>query len=215
MFDYLFRLLRLTKKMTMVSRDGQKHEVNWSTPWPRLNFIELIKRDSSLDITQYTQTRDLLKDIKAKKISFDGMEKMGLAGLVDNLYKKVCRPRIINPTIIYQYPKYLQPLARTSDRNADTVDQFQLVVNGWEIVKAYSELVDPIDQKQRFAEQRKAKKSGFNEVMEGDNDFILALEYGAPPISGWGLGIDRLVALLTGQDNLRDVVLFPLLRPGK
>ena len=87
------------------------------------------------------------------------------------------------------------------------------MVNGWEIIKAYSELVDSIDQKQRFDEQKAAKKSGEADVMEGDADFITALEHGAPPISGWGMGVDRLVALLTKQDNLRDVVLFPLLKP--
>ena len=138
---------------------------------------------------------------------------MSLAGLVDNLYKKVSRPKIINPTILYHYPKYLQPLARINDDDKNIVDQFQLVVNGWEIVKAYSELVDPIDQKERFKQQLKAKAGGEVEVMESDEEFITALEHGAPPISGWGMGLDRVIALLTSQANLRDVVLFPLLRP--
>jgi lysyl-tRNA synthetase class 2 len=93
------------------------------------------------------------------------------------------------------------------------VDQFQLVVNGWEIVKAYSELVDPQDQKVRFDEQISAKEKGEDEVMEGDDEYITAMEHGMPPISGWGMGIDRVVAILSGQSNLRDVVLFPLMRP--
>jgi lysyl-tRNA synthetase class 2 len=93
------------------------------------------------------------------------------------------------------------------------VDRFQLVVNGWEVVNAYSELVDPIDQAERFREQAAARAQGDTEAMEVDNDFVTCMEYGMPPISGWGMGIDRMVALLTNASTLRDVVLFPLLRP--
>lgn len=215
MFSFLFKELGLPKTMELIGRDGKKHKVNWQAPWPKVNFIELLKKDTGLDVMKYSDSKTLLKDIKAKKIAFEGMDKMSLVGLVDNLYKKVSRPKIINPTILYHYPKYLQPLARVNDQDSNIVDQFQLVVNGWEIVKAYSELVDPLDQKQRFDEQKTAKKAGEEEVMESDETFITALEHGAPPISGWGMGIDRLVTLLTGQDNLRDVVLFPLMRPEK
>lgn len=213
MIDYLFARLKIDKKMELIGRDEKKHQVDWSTPFKRVDFIKLIKKDTGLDIGQYNEAKKLLKDIKKAKIEFEGMADMSLAGLVDNLYKKVSRSKIINPTILYNYPKYLQPLARANDKNNDLVDQFQLVVNGWEVVKAYSELVDPLDQKARFDEQVKAKASGAEETMESDEEFIIALEHGAPPISGWGMGIDRMVALLTGQTNLRDVVLFPLLRP--
>lgn len=215
MIDYLFAKLRINKKMELTGRDEKKHQVDWSTPFKRVNFIELLKHDTKIDIRKYDSAKDLLKDIKKAKIEFEGMADMSLAGLVDNLYKKVSRPKIINPTILYHYPKYLQPLARINDDDKNIVDQFQLVVNGWEIVKAYSELVDPLDQKERFNEQLKAKVGGEVEVMESDEEFIIALEHGAPPISGWGLGIDRVIALLTGQTNLRDVVLFPLLRPAE
>lgn len=215
MFEFLFKELKLDKKMEILGRDGKKHKVDWSTPWKRQDFIKLLKKDTGLDVMKYSDAKTLLEDIKAKKISFEGMDKMSLAGLVDNLYKKVSRPKIINPTILYNYPKYLQPLARVNDDNDNLVDQFQLVVNGWELVKAYSELVDPIDQKERFDAQLKAKKSGEDEVMEGDDDYITAMEHGMPPISGWGMGIDRVVTLLTGQNNLRDVVLFPLMRRDK
>jgi lysyl-tRNA synthetase class 2 len=151
--------------------------------------------------------------IRAKGIEFEGMKEMGLTTLIDNLYKKVSRPKIIQPTILVNYPKILQPLARVSDAAANMVDQFQLVVNGWEIVKAYSELVDPIDQRERFVEQSSARENGDEEAMEVDEDYLTAMEHGMPPISGWGMGVDRVIALLTGQDNLRDVVLFPLMRP--
>jgi lysyl-tRNA synthetase class 2 len=213
MFDYIFDQLGLDKKIKIENREGEKQLVDFSTPWPRVNFIDLIKKDAGLDIMAYSDAKQLLKDIKKKKIEFEDMDGMSLSGLVDNLYKKVSRPKIVGPVILYHYPKYLQPLARLNDDDNNIVDQFQLIVNGWEIVKAYSELVDPIDQQERFDGQKSAKTKGEGEVMEGDDEFITALEHGAPPISGWGMGIDRTVAILTGQTNLRDVVLFPLLRP--
>ena len=120
---------------------------------------------------------------------------------------------MIQPTILFNYPKILQPLARINDDNSQMVDQFQLVVNGWEIVKAYSELVDPIDQRERFLQQAEQRNAGDEEAMEMDEGYLTAMEHGMPPISGWGMGVDRILALLTGQDNLRDVVLFPLMRP--
>lgn len=213
MFDYIFDKLKLDKKIEIENREGKKQLVDFTTPWPRVNFIELIKKDTGLDIMKYVEAKELLKNIKKKKIEFEDMDEMSLSGLVDNLYKKVSRPKIVGPVILYHYPKYLQPLARINDADKNIVDQFQLLVNGWEIVKAYSELVDPIDQKERFEGQKTAKTAGEGEVMEGDDEFITALEHGAPPISGFGMGIDRTVAILTGQTNLRDVVLFPLLRP--
>ncbi|MFA5047673.1 MAG: lysine--tRNA ligase [Patescibacteria group bacterium] len=213
MFDYIFDRLNYDRKIEVENRDGEKKLVDFSTPWKRVDFIEMLKKDTGLDVMSYSEGEKLLKDIKKKGIEFEGMDEMSLPGLVDNLYKKVSRPKIVGPTILYHYPKYLQPLARINDQDQKIVDQFQLVVNGWEIVKTYSELVDPLDQKERFDEQKNAKVQGAEEVMEGDDEFVTALEHGAPPISGWGMGIDRVVSILSGQNNLRDVVLFPLLRP--
>lgn len=213
LFDYLFDTLKLERKRNVIGKDGEAHIVDFSTPWKRIDFVELLKKDSGLDITSYTDAQKLRTDLKKKKIMIDGMETMGLTTLVDYLYKKVSRPRIIQPTILYNYPKFMQPLARTSDEHPEIVEQFQLIVNGWEIVKAYSELVDPIDQRDRFVEQHRAKKSGDDEGMEMDEGYLTAMEYGMPPISGWGMGVDRILTILTGQENLRDVVLFPLMRP--
>lgn len=106
----------------------------------------------------------------------------------------------------------MQPLARQSDENEHIVEQFQLVLNGWEVLKAYSELVDPEIQKQNFDAQSGALEAGDEEATSGDDDFVLAMEYGMPCQSGWGMGIDRIVSLLTAQENLRDVVLFPLMK---
>ena len=213
MFDFIFDSLKLPKELPLRDRDGNERLVNWSTPWPRVDYLELITRDSGLDVMTYTSADALRKDIKARGFEFEGMDLMGLTSLIDNLYKKVSRPKIIQPTILFNYPKILQPLARVNDQDSALVDQFQLVVNGWEIVKAYSELVDPIDQRERFVQQSSARSEGDEEAMEIDYEYLTAMEHGMPPISGWGMGVDRLMALLPGQENLRDVVLVPLMRP--
>jgi lysyl-tRNA synthetase class 2 len=214
LFDYLFDTLEIPRKITIKDKLGESRQVDFTTPWPRVDFISMLNADSGLDIMSYASADDLRNDLRKKNIGIDGMDTMSLTTLIDNVYKKVSRPKLINPTILHHYPKILQPLARVSDSDDRMVDQFQLVVNGWEIIKAYSELVDPIDQRQRFVEQAAAKAAGDDEAMDVDEEYLTAMEYGMPPISGWGLGVDRLITLLTQQDNLRDVVLFPLLRPS-
>lgn len=209
MFRHFFEKLEIPTKITM--EDGQ--EIDFSFPWPRLNFVELIKGDTGIDVMAFSDANELRTEIKNKQFNFEGIDEMSLSGLVDNLYKKVVRPKLINPTFLFNYPTYLQPLARRSDSDANLVDQFQLVVKGWEVVKAYSELVDPVDQEQRFVEQARNKELGEDETMEIDHEYIKTMSHGMPPISGLGMGIDRLVALFLGKMNLRDVVLFPLLRP--
>lgn len=208
MFSFLLKQLGLPKKITM--EDGSK--IDLSFPWPRLNFSDLLKEKTGIDVLNQTSAKKLLQEIVNKGYNFEGMDTMSVSGLVDNLYKKVVRPTLINPTFLVQYPAELQPLARRNNDDPSQVDQFQLIINGWEIVKAYSELVDPVEQKERFKEQLSKRKKGEDETMEVDEDYITAMEYGMPPISGWGMGIDRLTALLTGQTNLREVVFFPLLR---
>jgi len=213
MFDYLFAKLNLPKKIKIKDKEGNERDVDFTTPFERINFVELIKKDSGIDIAKVRDSVELIKQIKAKDIKIEGMDEMGYATLVDNLYKKVSRPKITGPAFLYHYPIELQPLARRNDDDKSIVDQFQIVVNGWEVGKAYSELVDPIDQEQRFAEQSKLKETGDDETMEGDPEYITAMKTGMPPISGWGMGVDRIITLLTGQENLRDVVLFPLMKP--
>lgn len=137
---------------------------------------------------------------------------MGTTTLIDYLYKKVLRPKIIGPAFIYNYPVIMQPLARTADADAQIVEQFQLLVNGWEICKAYSELVDPLLQQANFDKQAEAAAKGDDEATSGDDSFVEAMEYGMPPQSGFGMGLERILAILTGQDNLRDVVMFPLMK---
>lgn len=188
-------------------------DVDFTTPWAREDYVELVKRDSGLDVSKYDDADKLRADIRARGLDLPGMEAMGLTTLIDYLYKKVSRPKIINPTFLYNYPVVLKPFARRNDDNPDVADAFQLLVNGWELVNSYSELVDPVDQLARFQAGDKALEEGDEEAMRGDMEFVEAMEHGMTPISGWGLGVDRLLALLTEQNNLRDVVLFPLLRP--
>ncbi len=182
--------------------------------WERISFRDLILKDSGIDIEVLKTKESLLQKITEKGIKLDAdVESLGRGNLIDQLYKKVSRPSIINPTFVIKHPLDLSPLARMNDDNEMIVDRFQLVINGWEVVNAYSELVDPLDQRQRLVNQSLAKAGGDAEAMEMDEDFLLCMEHGMPPISGWGMGIDRFSALLTNSENLRDVVLFPLMKP--
>ena len=208
------RLLAEVNGGLEITYQGQK--INFDGAWPRVSFREVILRDSGIDINEYATRESLLSAIQAKQISFSDdvdIKKAGRGTLIDLLYKKVSRPKMIDPVFIIHHPLDLSPLARKNDADPLVVDRFQLVVNGWEVVNAYSELVDPVDQAQRFDEQAKARAAGDDQAMEVDADFVYCMEYGMPPISGWGMGVDRMVALLTDATTLRDVVLFPLIRP--
>jgi len=200
-------------KIEIMDRAGKLKEVDFTPPWPRKTMRELIKKDSGIDFDDHKDADSLRQAIKKKKIEIEDIGKLGRGSLIDGLYKAVSRDKLISPTFLIQHSLDLSPLARRNDDNPDIVDRFQLVVNTWELCNAYSELVDPIDQKARFESQSSAKEAGDEEAHGKDDEFVTALEHGAPPISGYGMGIDRLVALLTKQPNLRDVVLFPLLRP--
>lgn len=190
--------------------------IDMSGEWPKVSFRELIMKYVDIDINVYNTRETLLEKIKEEHIELDSdtpIENLGYGNLVDYLYKKVARPHILKPIYLTEHPVSLSPLARTNDHNPEITDRFQLVVNGAEIVNGYSELVDPQEQEKRLVEQSKLKEGGDEEAMEMDYDYIGAMEYGMPPISGWGMGIDRIVQLLTGSDNIRDVVMFPLMRP--
>ena len=214
MFDYLFEKLGLEKHLKVKDKDWIEKIVDFTTPWERIDYTQGVNQASGLDISQYgIEDADRLRaDIQAKGISFEGMEKMGTTTLIDYLYKKVLRPKITGPAFIYNYPVIMQPLARISDGDENIVEQFQLLVNGWEICKAYSELVDPLLQQANFDKQAEAAAKGDDEATSGDEAFVEAMEYGMPPQSGFGMGLERILAILTEQDNLRDVIMFPLMK---
>lgn len=190
--------------------------VDLSGNWQTVSFRELIIKYADIDIKEYNTKEKLLAKIIEEKIELESetpIENLGFGNLVDYLYKKVARPHMLGPVYLTEHPTSLSPLARSNDDNKKITDRFQLVINGAEIVNGFSELVDPIEQEKRLLEQAKLKENGDDEAMEMDYDYINAMEYGMPPISGWGMGIDRLVQLLTNSDNIKDVVLFPLMRP--
>jgi len=210
----LKHLLTEIKGGLEIEYDGAK--IDFDGKWERISFRDLILRDCGIDIYECCTKEAVLAKITEKKIVLDtsaDIKKSGRGTLIDLLYKKVSRPKIVNPTFIIKHPIDLSPLARKNDVNPLETDRFQLVVNGWEVINAYSELVDPVDQEERFIQQAQARADGDLDAMDVDYDFLQCIEYGLPPISGWGMGIDRIVALLTNTQNLRDVVLFPLLRP--
>ena len=190
--------------------------VDLSGTWPAVSFRDLILKYSNIDIKVCNTKESLLNKIKEDKIEIDSetpLENLGYGNLVDQLYKKVARPNVIGPIYLTEHPIDLSPLARANDDDKTITDRFQLVINGAEIINAYSELVDPIDQEQRLLKQAALKANGDEEAMPMDYDYIEAMEYGMPPISGWGMGLDRLIQLLTSSENIKDVVMFPLMRP--
>lgn len=213
LIKYVIEKMGIDPVVSVKNKEGETKKVDFSKEWERIDYVALIKKDCGIDILEIKDVDDLRDVIKKNKIDIPDMDNMGYATLVDHLYKKVSRPKIIGPAFLYNYPKALQPLARSNDENPDMVNQFQLLINGWEIVKGYSELVDSIDQKERFDKQAKDKDSGDEEAMEGDDEYIVAMEHGMPPISGVGLGLDRFITILSEQDSLRDCVFFPLMRP--
>lgn len=189
--------------------------IDFGCEWQVVSFRELLIKDCGIDIDKYKTAEELLEEIKRNKIELDAedVESLGRGNLIDQLYKKVSRPKIINPTFLTKHPIDLSPLARANDNDPSLTDRFQLIVNGQEIINGYSELVDAREQERRFIEQNKLKENGDEEAMSIDHEYIKAMEFGMPPISGWGLGIDRFLQFLTNSYNIRDVVLYPLLKP--
>ena len=200
---------------TLKIKVGDK-EVDLSGEWESVSFREVILKYANIDIDKFNNKELLLEEIKNQNIDIDSdvpLDNLGYGNLVDQLYKKVARPYMINPVFLTSHPVSLSPLARSNDDNKEITDRFQLVINGAEIINAYSELVDPQEQERRLLHQAELKSHGDEEAMPMDYDYIGAMEYGMPPISGWGMGIDRIVQLLTSSANIRDVVLFPFMKP--
>jgi len=150
--------------------------------------------------------------LEAKKLGIDMPPAAGKAEIADEIYKKCSRPKIIRPTFIYDLPIELSPLAKKKNSDARYAERFQLLINGTELANAFSELNDPIDQNERFIEQQALRDAGDDEAQPHDREYVESLNYGLPPAAGIGIGIDRLVAVITGAHTLREVILFPTLR---
>jgi lysyl-tRNA synthetase class 2 len=188
--------------------------IDFSGEWPRVELRDLVRDKTGIDIEACPTVDELRGAITAKGIEIERLNVLGRGALVDALYKATVRDELIQPCFLVGIPADTLPLARRNDRRPHVADCFQLLVNGWEIVKAYSELADPLAQRERFVEQERLRTGGDEEAMYLDEDYLLAMEHGLPPVSGWGMGIDRICALLSGVDSLRDTVLFPLMRPA-
>ena len=192
------------------------NELSFDDNWERINYIEAMKEllgNDFLDIEEPEKLKELVVN-KGLFTMEDLNEYKSISQIIDFVYKKKIRANIVGPTILYNYPAVLKPLARRNDEDKNAVDVFQVVVCGTEICNAYSELVDPEIQRANFEEQAKAKSQGDDETMELDEDFMGAMEQGMPPISGLGFGIDRLMMLIYNQESIRDVVLFPTMKKG-
>lgn len=182
--------------------------------WDRINYVEKMREILGFDFLDIEDPTELKNKIVEKGLfTFDDLEEYkSVSQIIDFVYKKTIRENIVQPTIMYNYPAFLIPLARRNDNDSRIIDVFQVVASGTELCKAYSELVNPIEQRAAFEEQLKAKAQGDEETMEIDEGFMGAMEQGMPPISGLGFGIDRLLMIIYNQPSIRDVVLFPMMK---
>ena len=186
--------------------------INFKAPFRRVTMIDAIKENTGIDIANMNE--DQLREV-CKQLHIEQDKTMGKGKLIDEIFGEKCEGKYIQPTFITDYPKEMSPLCKRHRNNPELTERFELMVNGKELANAYSELNDPIDQRERFEEQLKLSEKGDDEAMFIDQDFLRALEYGMPPTSGMGIGMDRLVMLLTGQTSIQEVLFFPQMRPEK
>ncbi|HET9430928.1 MAG TPA: lysine--tRNA ligase, partial [Chitinophagaceae bacterium] len=184
--------------------------ISFKAPFPRLTIFDAIKEYTGYDVSNMNE-EELLKACYKLKIETD--KSMGRAKLIDAIFGDKCEKNFVQPTFIIDYPIEMSPLTKRHRSKQGLVERFELIINGKEMANAYSELNDPIDQRERFEEQVKLMERGDEEAMFIDNDFLRALEYGMPPTAGIGFGIDRLCMLYTNQPSIQDVLLFPQMRP--
>jgi lysyl-tRNA synthetase class 2 len=184
--------------------------IDFKPPWRRITLRDIIKEYSGVDFAGYPTLETLRDKMRSMNIEIDPDKNW--AKLVDELLKTFVKPKLVQPTIIYDYPVAMSPLAKKKAGEEGIVERFQALVGGLEVANAYSELNDPIEQRERFIEQQKERVGDDKEKWSIDEDFLKALEYGMPPTGGLGVGIDRLVMLLTNQQAIREVILFPQLR---
>ena len=206
-------LMELVGTTTITYRDTQ---IDFGKEnWDRIDYCKKLEEVLGFDALEFDDPNLLKKKIVETGLyTYNDLEEyFSVSQIIDFVYKKQIREKIVDPTIIFNYPASLKPLARRNDEDKRRVDVFQVVVCGTELCNAYSELVNPIEQREAFEEQLKAKEQGDEETMDLDETYLLSMEQGMPPISGLGFGIDRLTMLIYDQESVRDVVLFPLMKP--
>ena len=186
--------------------------ISFKAPFRRLPILDAIKEKTGYDLTD--KSEDEIRDIAVNKLKMEGLdESFGKGKLIDEIFGEFCEGTFIQPTFITDYPVEMSPLTKMHRSKEGLTERFELMVNGKELANAYSELNDPIDQEERFKEQMRLADKGDDEAMIIDHDFLRALQYGMPPTSGIGIGIDRLVMLMTGKENIQEIMLFPQLKP--
>jgi lysyl-tRNA synthetase, class II len=186
--------------------------ISFKAPFLRISIYDAIKEHTGFDVSEMDEVA--LREV-CKKLRVEIDPSMGHGKLIDEIFGEKCEHHYVQPTFIIDYPVEMSPLTKKHRSKAGLVERFELMINGKEIANAYTELNDPIDQRERFEEQVKLMERGDEEAMYIDYDFLRALEYGMPPTSGIGFGIDRLCMLLTNQPSIQDVLLFPQMRPEK
>lgn len=189
-----------------------KNTINFKAPYKRITMIDSIKEHTGFDISNMNEAE--IREV-CKKLHIEVDETMGKGKLIDEIFGEKCEGNYIQPTFITDYPREMSPLCKRHRTNPELTERFELMVNGKELANAYSELNDPIDQLGRFQEQLNLSEKGDDEAMFIDMDFVRSLEYGMPPTSGMGIGMDRLVMLMTGQEAIQEVLFFPQMRPEK
>ena len=214
MMDFTEKLLESCAVAVNGTTESQfgEHKINWKAPYPRVSMTEAIQKFTGFDITGKSEKE--LYDF-AKSIGIEVDQTMGKGKLIDEIFGEKCEGNFIQPTFITDYPIEMSPLTKKHRSKDGLTERFELMVCGKEIANAYSELNDPIDQRERFEAQLALSERGDDEAMFIDNDFIRALEYGMPPTSGLGIGMDRLIMFLTNNESIQEVLFFPQMRPEK
>jgi len=205
---------KLLEKITLEINQNTFHQVgnikiDFKSPYPRVPIFEAIKKHTGIDISQMNENE--IREV-AKNLEIEVDDTMGHGKLIDQIFGSKCEHHYIQPTFIVDYPKSMSPLTKEHRSNKNLTERFELLVNGKELANAYSELNDPIDQKNRFEAQLVLSEKGDDEAMYIDQDFLRALEYGMPPTSGIGIGIDRLVMLMTNNNSIQEVLFFPQMK---
>lgn len=188
------------------------HVIDFKRPWKRYTMFEAIESYTGIDISGMDE--EALRDT-CRKLQVPIDDTMGKGKLIDQIFGEKCEPHLIQPTFITDYPIEMSPLAKKHRSKPGLVERFEAICNGKEIANSFSELNDPIDQRQRFEEQLELGKRGDEEAMTLDEDFLRALEYGMPPTAGLGIGIDRLTMIMTNSPSIQDVLFFPQMKPEK
>lgn len=214
MMDFTEKLLEFVALQVNGTTESQfgEHTISWKAPYPRISMTDAILKFTGFDITG--KTEEELRDF-AKSIGIEVNDTMGKGKLIDEIFGEKCEGNFIQPTFITDYPIEMSPLTKKHRSKEGLTERFELMVCGKEIANAYSELNDPIDQRERFEEQLKLSEKGDDEAMFIDQDFLRALEYGMPPTAGLGIGMDRLIMFLTNNASIQEVLFFPQMKPEK